>query len=117
MIFEKLDPVLFGGMFRPAQATYEFDTSRQLESEFVSRLENFANAIETLTNAFGDPIKFNDYKEVVEVEGFVEKNVPKDSWYLRFDDQYRQIFLTNDMQMNYLTLVMKNITIQDGCWG
>ena len=117
MIFEKLDPMLFGGMFRPAQATYEFDTSHQLESEFVSRLENFTNAIEILTTAFGDPIKFDSFEEVVEVEGFVEKTVPKDSWYLRFDTTYRQIFLTNDMQMNYLTLVMKNIKIQDGCWG
>jgi len=112
MLFEKHDPTLWGGMFRPAKSIYGFDVSRQLDSEFVKRLVNFTDAIDILTAAFGDPIIFNEFQEVVEVDGYVEKNIPKDAWYLRHNTSYRQLFLTSDIQLSYLTMALSDAIIE-----
>ena len=107
-----------GALFRPAGVMYSH-TPRN-EEEWGERLINYLNAVNILTEAFGPPLIFGEWEEVVPIAfgkslgNFTASNlsVPKNRWYHREKISSEEIWLTNDVQMNYLTMSIPNTAIK-----
>lgn len=108
-------------LFRPAKARYGY------QGDNTPRNVNYATAIELLTEAFGPAITFDDWRQVADVDSWTEsmkdqwpgwkrrdgkpRIVPKDTWYFNTSGDFSELYLTSDIQMNYLAMAMEGIEI------
>jgi len=96
------------GMFRPAGSTYGY------QGDNTPNNVKYAEAIELLTEAFGPAIVYEDWREVVDVDawpGHLKRKIAKDTWYWNKAGVWSELYLTSELQMNYLALVMDDIHI------
>jgi hypothetical protein len=119
MIFTKHDLNSTGRLFRPAGALYTHEVRTNRE-EWGDRLNNYVDAVKVLTEAFGEPIVFTDFRETCDPEisedgtaWVPQKNVAKDTWYNRRSPGFEEIILTSEIQLQYLTLAMPDIVAEE----
>lgn len=108
-------------LFRPAKALFGYQGGNNPANV------DYAKAVGLLTEAFGPAIIYNDWRQVADVEAWTPEmkdrwpgwqrrdgttlNVPKDAWYFNTAGVTSELYLTSELQINYLSLAMNNITI------
>ena len=93
-------------LFRPARSLYGY------QGDNTPSNTAYAEAIQVLHEAFpGGMVSYNDWRDVVEVEGFVKQDVTKDTWYFNRSGVFSELYLTSELQLSYLTLALKDIEI------
>ena len=99
------------GMFRPAGSLFGY------QGDNSPKNTNYREAIELLTEAFGPAIIYDDWRDVCESDAWPEnlkRKIEVGTWYWNKSGTWSELYLTNDMQMNYLILAKKGTHINYG---
>ena len=109
MHFHRVNPNNdLAAMFRPAGTLFE---TRSRNEKWPSKTMELV--YDVLFCAYGEPIKYDETNEVVEVRGFVEKEITENTWYWNRKDYGATLSLTSEEQMQYIALTVNNITVND----
>ena len=102
--FKRKNPESAGAMFLPAGALFHAVDHVFAEGTFEEGGELFViGFLMDMQTAFPGLVTYTDWRQVVEVPGYVEQEIDETTWYLGKEFQ-TEIFLTTEEQFNYAAL-------------
>ena len=115
MLFKQFNPEDMEAMFRPHLTLFGYQIRYQPERFWANRYDRFNNVVDMLKAAFGEPVQIHGWDEVcpMRITGKkpTKKATAENSWYVRYETGYEEIYLTKESQMSFLILASQDIEI------